>query len=147
MIEITKVDHVGIRISDVEQALNFYRALGFEVLQEVDHDAVIIIKNAANIEINLITNAPDDNDGKNVLMDVPVKYPGYTHTAWGVASVKETLASLKEHGLEISQGPVTFGDGHISIFLRDPDRNVIELRGREQNMDEIEGLVFYENTN
>ncbi|MCZ6605270.1 MAG: VOC family protein [Alphaproteobacteria bacterium] len=147
MIEITQVDHIGIRVSDADKALAFYAALGFEVIQVVEFDSVIIIKNKADVEINLVTNAPSDNDGQNILMDVAEKYPGLTHAAWQVASIKDTLATVKAEGLEISQGPVTFGDGHVSVFLRDPDRNVIELRSREQNMDDIEGLVFYSNEN
>ena len=147
MIEITKVDHVGIRVADVEKSLAFYRALGFDVLKEVDFDPVVIIKNPIGIEINLVTNAAPRDKAENILMDVAEKYPGYTHVAWQVSSVKDTLATIKEHDLEISQGPVTFGDGHVSIFLRDPDKNVIELRGREQNLDDIEGLEFYTNEN
>ena len=147
MIKITQVDHIGIRISDVERALAFYRVLGFKILKEVDFDPVIIVKNEADMEINLITNAPSDNGGKNILMDVEDKYPGYTHAAWQVTSINDTLATLKSNNIEISQGPVTFGDGHVSVFLRDPDRNVIELRGRAQDLDEIEGVEFYTNDN
>ena len=50
---------------------------------------------------------------------------------------------LETNGIAITQGPVSFGDeGHVSVFVRDPDRNVIELRGRDQGP--VEGVTRYE---
>ena len=146
MIAIEKVDHIGIRITDRNRALAFYAALGFRIEHEVDFDAVIIVKNAENVELNLIVNGVDRAGGKNILMDVPDKHPGLTHVAFRVADIKATMAALKENGIRITQGPVTFGDGHVSVFVRDPDRNVIELRARlaEETAEGIEGLVFYD---
>ena len=143
MIEIERVDHIGIRVSDVDTALKFYGVLGFEHLHTVEFDAVTIIRNSADVEINLVVNANDLNDGDNILMDVGVKYPGYTHVALRVASINDTIATLAENDIAISQGPVTFGDGHVSVFVRDPDRNVIELRGRQQDEGAVEDLVDY----
>jgi lactoylglutathione lyase len=146
MIAIEKVDHLGIRITDRARALAFYATLGFRIEHEVDFDAVIIVKNAENVELNLIVNGVDRTGGKNILMDVPDKHPGLTHVAFRVADIKTTMASLNENNIRITQGPVTFGDGHVSVFVRDPDRNVIELRARldKEAAESIEGLVFYD---
>ena len=146
MIVIETFDHLGIRVTDKARALAFYARLGFEIEHEVDFDAVIIIKNPAGVELNLIVNGVDRTGGKNILMDVPEKHPGLTHIAFRVADIGHTIAALKDSGIAITQGPVTFGDGHVSVFVRDPDRNVIELRARLEPglAEEIEGLVFYD---
>ena len=146
MIHIEQVDHIGIRITDKTRALAFYALLGFKVELEVGFDAVIIIKNAAGVELNLIVNGVDATGGKNLLMDVPEKPPGLTHLAFRVADINATIATLKKNDITITQGPVTFGDGHVSVFMRDPDRNTIELRARmpEGDAGKIAGLVFYD---
>ena len=146
MINIEQVDHIGIRITDKTRALAFYALLGFKVELEVGFDAVIIIKNAAGVELNLIVNGVDATGGKNILMDVPEKHPGLTHLAFRVADINATIATLKKNDITITQGPVTFGDGHVSVFVRDPDRNTIELRARmpEGGAEKIAGLVFYD---
>ncbi|MFP6712319.1 MAG: VOC family protein [Rhodospirillales bacterium] len=145
MINIQQYDHSGIRITDRDRALKFYEALGFKVIIEVDFDAVIVIKNDNGVEINLVVNGVDLNDGKNILMDVPEKHTGITHLAFRVESIIETLKTLEENDIAISQGPVTFGgDGHVSVFVRDPDRNTLEFRGRMEDEDKIPGLTFYD---
>jgi len=146
MIEIDSIDHLGIRVSDKSRALAFYAQLGFELVHESSFDAVAIIKNVAGVELNLIFNGVDRTGGKNILMDVPEKHSGYTHAAFRVADIEDTIKTLKKTGTVITQGPVTFGDGHVSVFIRDPDRNVIELRARlaAGAADKIEGLTFYD---
>ena len=143
-MDILQVDHIGIRVADAKRATAFYRHLGFEVILEVDFDAVTIMKNEHGVELNLITNGQDLLGGKNILMDVPEKHPGYTHVALRVGSILPVLAELERHNISISQGPVTFGGNEVSVFIRDPDRNVIELRAREQDMAKVPGLTHYQ---
>ncbi len=147
-IEISRVDHIGIRVRDLERALAFYRVLGFELHWKDAHDAVAIIKNAHDVELNLVYNARDDAGGKNILMDVGEKYPGYTHVALRVESIKAAIEALREHGVRITQGPVSFGrDGHVSVFVRDPDLTVVELRGREEDLSALGGVTVYKPEN
>ena len=144
-MNISNIDHIGIRITEKNAALDFYKILGFHLEQEVDFDAVIIMKNNSGVEINLINNGKVISDGKNILMDVPEKHPGFTHVAFSVESILHVMEVLEKNNIAISQGPVTFGrDGHVSIFIRDPDRNTIELRGRVEDESKIPGLTFYD---
>ena len=132
MINIDRVDHIGIRVADLDRAKTFYEIFGFKQIHAADNDAVVVMKNADDVEINIIFNANNANDDKNILMDVPDKYPGFTHVAFRVTSIADTINALNENGIEITQGPVSFGnDGHVSVFLRDPDRNTLELRDCE----------------
>ena len=141
-VDIARVAHIGIRVRDLDRALGFYRVLGFALSRRAEGDAVAIIRNPQGIEINLIFNADTGDPATNILMDVAGKYPGYTHVALGVASIPATIAALKANQIVITQGPVKFGeDGGVSVFVRDPDRNVIELRGPDQA--EIEGVTPY----
>ena len=145
MINIQQFDHIGIRITDRSRSIEFYEALGFKVTFEPDFDAVIVMKNDSEVEINLVVNGVDLNEGKNILMDISDKHPGLTHVAFRVGSIIDTMSSLKQNNIAISQGPVTFGrDGHVSVFIRDPDRNTLELRGRIEDEEEIPGLEFYD---
>jgi lactoylglutathione lyase len=147
-VNISAVDHIGIRVSDLDRALAFYRVLGFELHAKAATDAVAIVRNASDVEINLIYNANTDGGGKNILMDVGEKYPGYTHVALRVESIKAAIEALRESGVRITQGPVSFGqDGHGSVFVRDPDLNVVELRGREEDFSSLGGLTAYKPEN
>lgn len=144
MIEIPRVDHVGVRVRDLERALRFYRILGFELHAKAANDAVAVVKNGHDVELNLVYNADAGAEDQNVLMDVREKYPGYTHLALRVSSIRATIEALRANNIRITQGPVSFGrDGHVSVFVRDPDMNVVELRGRNEDLSSIGGVVEY----
>ena len=142
MIDIQRVDHIGIRVRSLDRALAFYRIFGFELLRRSENDDVAIVRNSHGVEFNLVFNANAGGPASNILMDVGEKYPGFTHIALRVGSIPETIAALKANDIAITQGPVSFGEGgHVSVFIRDPDRNTIELRGREQGA--VDGVTRY----
>jgi lactoylglutathione lyase len=144
VIDVPAVDHIGIRVRDLDSALKFYGMLGFRLEFKAADDAVAVVRNAHGVELNLVYNASTDNGGKNILMDAHEKYPGYTHVALRVSSIKAAMQVLRENGVRITQGPVSFArDGHVSVFVRDPDLNVVELRGREEDLSSIGGVVQY----
>ncbi len=148
MIEIRRVDHVGIRVAELDRAVAFYEVLGFELVHKDPNDAVAILKNSDEVEINLVYNANNDHGGKNILMDVPDKYAGFTHIAFNVEPIEAVISALGANNITITQGPVSFGlDGHVSVFVRDPDLNVIEFRGRSEDLSTLEGLTAYEPKN
>jgi lactoylglutathione lyase len=101
MIAIDAVDHLGIRVTDKARAIAFYAQMGFELIHESTFDAVVILKNDSGVELNLIVNGIDLTGGKNILMDVPEKHPGYTHVAfrgtrmWRSASAISPARSLR----------------------------------------------------
>ncbi len=126
MIDIKQLGHIGIRVKDRNRSKEFYRKLGFEPVRDDPDDTVIIVRNQNDIEINFIVNASDENDGKNILMGVDAKYPGYTHVALQVPSIEGAAVALQKAGIQTS-GNRMRGDKTVAIFIRDPDRNVIEF--------------------
>ena len=126
MIDIKQVGHIGIRVKDRNRSKAFYRKLGFEPVRDNPDDTVVIVRNKNDVEINFIVNANDENGGKNVLMDIDVKFPGFTHVALEVPSIEGAAAALKEAGIQTS-GNRTHGETTVALFIRDPDLNVIEF--------------------
>ena len=126
MLEIKAVNHVGIRIADKENSVSFYGSLGFDVLADAGFDDghPIIMKHPSGVVLNLLGPATV-SEGTNILMDVEEKHPGITHVALTVSSIDAAKAFMAENDIEITG---SFGFGNMSaIFIRDPDRNVIEI--------------------
>ncbi|MDQ6987524.1 MAG: VOC family protein [Mariprofundaceae bacterium] len=126
MLNITSINHVGIRIADKNRSLSFYQQLGFELSQDAGfaQGHPIIMQHPCGIVLNLLGPADAENTA-NILMDIPEKHPGYTHIALNVTSLAEARSFMQEHNIAIT-GSFSFGP-MSAIFIRDPDRNVIEL--------------------
>ncbi len=126
MLNIESVNHVGIRIEDRSRSVAFYDMLGFELIEDAGFNDghPIIMKHPSGVVLNLLGPA-NAGSGKNILMDVTEKYPGYTHIALTVSDLDLAKSFMQANDIEIT-GSFSFGD-MSAIFIRDPDRNVIEL--------------------
>ena len=126
MLNIEYVNHVGIRIEERSRSVAFYDMLGFELTEDAGFDDghPIIMKHPSGVVLNLLGPA-NAGSGKNILMDVSEKYPGYTHIALTVSDLDIAKSFMEANDIEIT-GSFSFRD-ISAIFIRDPDRNVIEL--------------------
>lgn len=127
MKEITGINHIGIRVSNLESARAFYEQLGFVfIVGPIGPEPVAVMEHPSGVNINFILNANTVID-KNILMDVSEKYPGYTHIALDVNDIKSTQISIEKMGITITEGPITLPDDGVMFFIRDQDENVIEF--------------------
>ncbi len=127
MKQITRINHVGLRVRNLEIAREFYEKLGFKfIVGPIGPEPVAVVEHPTGININFILNASDDASDKNLLMDVPEKHTGYTHIALEITNRREVERQLTAAGIPITE-TVNLPDGTLFFFVRDPDGNVIEF--------------------
>ena len=127
MKEITRLNHIGIRVSNLDKAREFYEKIGFEfIVGPIGPEPVAITEHPSGININFILNASQEGV-ENVLMDISLKHTGYTHMALEVTNLESVKSQLDSKNIAITGGPITLPDGATFIFVRDPDSNVIEF--------------------
>ena len=139
MLDIEGVNHVGIRVREKERSIAFYQLLGFAFESDVGFDQghPIIMHHPGGVTINLLGPASGSTDD-NILMDVEEKYSGITHVALTVGSLSQTRSFLADNDIELT-GSFSFGK-MSAVFIRDPDRNVIELDAYgEGDTDDMDG--------
>ncbi len=125
MLKPKALDHVGLKVTDMDKSLRFYcDGLGLKLLRRKDKgpgvaSAVLAV---GTQEMNLFSN-PGFAAGPGG--DDP---PGLDHFCLEVesASIDELLAALARTGIAVAQLPVKRSDG-ISLFVSDPDGCRVEL--------------------
>ena len=126
MKEITRINHVGLRVRDLAITREFYERLGFEFLAgPVGPEPVAIMEHPSGVNINFILNASENSSPTNLLMDEIEKHTGYTHIALEITDAEAVEQQLGAASIEITE-KVEFG-GALFFFIRDPDGNVIEF--------------------
>ncbi len=116
--------HTCYRITDPEKSVAFYEALGLEKRRELP-----IRDEAVNIFLGVPGRAqPELELTYNFGVDSYELGTAYGHVALTVDDLDETLARLKEQGIEPERPPYTVREGGSRLcFVRDPDSYRIEL--------------------
>ena len=122
--------HTMLRITDPEKSRTFYEALGFTFSRDMD-----IVRNgeleATNYFFSMGSNEnvlelTFNHDGRRYEMG-----DAYGHIAIAVDDLDETLARLKDQGIEAEREPYRVREGGSRIcFVRDPDEYRVELIDR-----------------
>jgi lactoylglutathione lyase len=121
---VSELIHTCYRIFEIDRSVEFYEKLGFEELARMP------IRDEA---INVFMGLPDDGARLELTWNKDQDGPyeigtGYGHIAITVEDLDQTLANLKEVGIEPERPPYTVRDGGNRIcFVRDPDQYRIEL--------------------
>ncbi|MEM7097917.1 MAG: VOC family protein [Pseudomonadota bacterium] len=127
MNQITKINHVGLRIRSVPRSRAFYEKLGFEwIAGPIGPEPVAIMEHPSGVNINFVLNASEDAPPTNQLMDIETKHTGYTHIALEVDDLPAVERQVLDAGMEITER-VSLASGAAFFFIRDPDQNVLEF--------------------
>ncbi len=127
MFRVLAYEHVGIRVTDRETAVRFYKMLGFSKVLDLPEHHANEMTNDSGVTINLIFNGVKRDQNRNILLDEPVKWPGMTHPAFIVDDLNALLAMLDHEGVRVTEGPHMIGERRRAFFIRDPDGNVLEF--------------------
>jgi lactoylglutathione lyase len=120
---VAELVHTCYRITDPEQSVAFYEALGFEKRRELP------IRDEA---LNIFMGLPGDGDRLELTYNFGVDSyelgTAYGHIALTVDDLDGTLEQLAVQGIEPERAPYTVREGGSRLcFVRDPDGYRVEL--------------------
>jgi lactoylglutathione lyase len=122
--------HTMVRITDPDKSRTFYEALGYEYRSDMD-----IVRNGEREATNYFFGFAGEGDTLELTLNHDGRTyemgTGYGHIAIGVDDLDQTLAKLKEQGIEPEREPYRVREGgSLLCFVRDPDGYRIELIDR-----------------
>ena len=131
MINITGIDHIVLRAHDQEALVRFYvEVLGLTVERRQDALGLVQLRAGSSLidivgvdgKLGRMGGAAPGAEGRNL-----------DHVCLTVAGLdlQAVRAHLLAHGVEVGEEGLRYGAGGegLSIYLKDPEGNGLELRG------------------
>ncbi len=130
LVKITEMDHIVLRVKDVEESLRFYcETLGMQSERVDQWKAGEVRFPSARLNADTIIDF-FASDQETIAKD-GVKNQDHFCMVIEPTDMDELKAKFEAMGVEIQAGPGkrwgSHGDG-ISLYIYDPDNNVVELR-------------------
>ncbi len=141
-MKITRMDHVGINVEDLDSAKAFFLDLGLEVLGEMDMEGelverVIGMKNVKDKIVMLgvpggepaieLVQFHSPKDERGVQHSLPNTL-GMRHICFAVDDVEGLVALLKKkHGAELVGEIQTYENLYKLCYVRGPEGIIVEL--------------------
>ena len=130
LVKITELDHIGLRVKDVEASLRFYSELLGLKAERVDEwrkgeiGFPSVRLNADTLIDFFLSEKKVDNANKEINQD---------HFCLVIepTDMEHLKTRLEELGVRIHAGPGKRWGAHgdaTSLYMYDPDQNVVELR-------------------
>ncbi len=116
---VTGIHHVGVAVTDLEEAIELYRsALGGQLVKRAQNEkdgieAAFIRTGTGEVEL-LSATSPDSPVGKFLAN----RGPGLHHVAYGVTNIAQALADARAAGLELIDSEPRMGmHGSLIAFV------------------------------
>jgi methylmalonyl-CoA/ethylmalonyl-CoA epimerase len=118
---IKRIDHIAIVVPDIEQALGFWQeALGLDLthLENVpDQESLVAFLPSGESEVELVRPTTETS---GVARYLSKRGPGMHHICFEVDDIADTLAHLKERGVELIDETPKIGTGGKKIAFVHP---------------------------
>ncbi len=138
---IQRIDHVGIVVEDLADAVAFFVELGLELQGQapVEGDWVDRIVGLDGVRAQIAMLATPDGHGRLELTKfhapstdsgdrrAPANAAGIRHIAFAVEDIDAVLARLRAHGAELVGELGRYQDSYILCYVRGPAGIIVEL--------------------
>jgi len=135
-----RMDHVGVTVQDLDNALAFFQALGFEVESRTEVggpwadrvngldgtlvDMAMVSPPGGGTKLELTRFISPDPVGET---DKPVNSFGFSHVCYQVDDVDAVIARARDAGYELVRELVNYEDVYRLAYIRGPEGLLVEV--------------------
>lgn len=118
---VNKVDHIGIAVKDLDEALKFYeevlgiKCVNTEVVEE--QKVKVAFLPIGDTEVELLESTEEDGP---IAKFIEKRGEGIQHIAYRVEDIEKTIKELKEKGIRMIDEKPRYGAGGAKIAFLHP---------------------------